>query len=70
MTWASVASWCSVKQTKLTAWESAAVMAMARSYASAVNEYSNKTATAPYSSGTIDRAKVDADVRNALRRRR
>jgi hypothetical protein len=70
ITWASIAAWCSVKRVELTPWESAAVMAMARSYSSAVNEYNNKTASAPYSSGTIDRAKVDADVRSALRRRR
>lgn len=69
-TWVSLAAWCEVKQIKLTPWESSAVVAFSREYICAVNEYQHKAIESPYSSGSIDRAKVDAQVRSALRRRR
>ena len=70
MTWQAVNAWCQVKQADLTPWESNAVMEMARSYAAAVNEYRDKAAAPPYTAGVINREKVAADVRQALRRRR
>lgn len=69
-TWRDVQAWCDVKRTQLTPWESNAVMEMSRTYAASMNEYRDKMAGAPYVPGTIDRDKVAADVRQALRRRR
>lgn len=45
-------------------------MEMSRAYAAAVNEYRDKIAAPPYTAGVINREKVAADVRQALRRRR
>ena len=70
ITWRDIAAWCEVKHSSLTPWESNAVMVMAREYSSAISEYRDKPAAAPYVAATIDRAKVAVDVRKALRRRR
>ena len=69
-TWRDVQAWCDVKRTQLTPWESNAVMEISRTYEAAMNEYRDKTAAAPYAPVKIDRDKVAADVRQALRRRR
>ncbi|MNY58046.1 hypothetical protein D3C86_1943370 [compost metagenome] len=70
MTWQGIHAWCAVKQVALTPWESNAVMEMARAYAAAVNEYRDKIAAPPYMPGVVNRDKIAADVRQALRRRR
>lgn len=54
----------------MTPWESNAVMEISRTYEAAMSEYRDKTAAAPYATVKIDRDKVAADVRQALRRRR
>jgi hypothetical protein len=70
MTWQSVHAWCVVKQASLTPWESNAVMEMARAYAASFNEHRDKIAAPPYMPGVVNREKIAADVRQALRRRR
>ena len=70
MTWADVNAWCQVKQVELTPWESHAIMEMSRAYVAAVNEYRDKPVPPPYTAGEVNREKVAADVRQALRRRR
>lgn len=70
MSWHSVHAWCAVKQTALTPWESNAIMEMSRTYVAAVNEYRDKPVPPPYTAGEVNREKVAADVRQALRRRR
>lgn len=70
LNWRELQAWCEVKQTALTPWESHAVMEMARAYMESKNEHRDKPTPAPYQPGVIDREKVAANVRAALRRRR